>query len=112
MDAVPAAWRRAIARATCANVLVVDGSAHVGIPAVELEPPRPRAGVACLVACPTISGLVLGLIAMAFSYPTGAGHAFAVGSLVGGTTFVANALAICLTACTVRAHAIREARSA
>ena len=69
-------------------------------------------GVACLVACPTISGLVLGLIAMVFSYPTGAGHAFAVGSLVGGTTFAANALAICLTACTVRAHAIREARSA
>jgi hypothetical protein len=55
-------------------------------------------GAACLIACPAISGLFLGLVAILYAYPAGSSHALALGSAVGGIAFVANALAICLTA--------------
>jgi len=68
-------------------------------------------GVACLVACPAISGLFLGLIAVVGAYPTGGGHAVALGSLVGAVAFVANMVAICLTASATRVRAGRRARA-
>jgi hypothetical protein len=67
-------------------------------------------GVACLIACPAISGLFLGLVAVVCAYPTHGGNAVTLGSLVGGITFAANALAICLTACIVHIHATRRTR--
>jgi hypothetical protein len=67
-------------------------------------------GLACLIACPAISGLFLGLIAVVGAYPNGGGHAVALGSLVGGIAFVANVMAICLAAAAARGHAGRRAR--
>ena len=69
-------------------------------------------GVACLVACPAISGLFLGLVALVYAYPSDDGHAVVLGSLVGAITFAANALAIRLTASTVHGRAVRRARRA
>ena len=69
-------------------------------------------GVACLVACPAISGLFLGLVALVYAYPSDGGHALVLGSLVGAITFAANALAICVTASTVHVHAVRRVRRA
>jgi hypothetical protein len=66
-------------------------------------------GVACLVACPAISGLFLGLVAIVGAYPTDGGHAVALGSLVGGIAFAANLVAICLIAVAARVHAGRRA---
>jgi hypothetical protein len=65
-------------------------------------------GVACLIACPAISGLFVGFVALLCVYPTRGGHAFVVGSLVGAVAFAANAIAICLTASSVHLHALRE----
>jgi hypothetical protein len=71
---------------------------------------RDRAlGVVCRVACPTFSGLFLGVVAIACAYPTDGGHAVVVGALVGAITFAANALAICLTASAGHVQAVRRA---
>ena len=69
-------------------------------------------GVACLIACPAISGLFLGLVALVCVSPTRGGHAFVFGSLVGAVAFAANAMVICLTASTIHGHAVRRARDA
>ena len=66
--------------------------------AVAWSPLDRALGVACLIACPAISGLFLGLVDILYAYPAGSSHALALGSAVGGIAFVANALAICLTA--------------
>ncbi len=64
-------------------------------------------GAACLVACPAISGVFLGLVAALCVSP--GGHAIAIGVLVGAGGFAANALAIGLTAFAVEHHARHRA---
>jgi hypothetical protein len=68
-------------------------------------------GVVCLVACPLISALFFGLVAMALAYAAGRGSTVALGSIVGGVAFVANALAICLTASFRRFRAVETLRA-
>jgi hypothetical protein len=67
-------------------------------------------GVACLVVCPAISGVVFGLVATAATYASGHGDAVAVGALVGFVMFVANAFAICLTASSAYLRSVRRMR--
>ena len=70
---------------------------------------RDRAlGAVCLVGCPAISGLFLGLVAVLCTHATGGGRAIFIGSVVAGIAFAANALAICLTASAAHSHAVRQ----
>lgn len=69
-------------------------------------------GLACLVVCPAITGLFVGLIAVVSASPTGGVHAISVGARVGGVAFVVNALAICFTATAIHASAIHRAHQA
>jgi hypothetical protein len=69
-------------------------------------------GAICVVVCPAISGVFLGLVAVLCVYPSGGDHAIKVGALVGCVALVANAFAICLTAATTESHAHRRAREA
>ena len=67
-------------------------------------------GLACLIACPAISGLFIGLVATVCTYPTRGGQALVFGSLVGALAFAANATAIYLTAVSAHFHSQREAQ--
>ena len=87
--------------ATIAPTVVTESSRH-----------DRAVGVACLVVCPAISGLFVGVVAIVCVSATGAGTALRLGSIVGVATFVANTLAICLTASTVHARALHRARRA
>lgn len=69
-------------------------------------------GLACLVVCPAITGVFVGLIAIVSASPAGGVHAISVGARVGGVAFAANALAICLTAAAIPASAVRRAHQA
>ena len=70
---------------------------------------RDRAlGTVCLVGCPAISGLFLGLVAALCTLAAGGGRAIVIGSLVAGIAFAANTLAICLTASAAPSHAVRR----
>ena len=74
---------------------------------------RDRAlGVACLIGCPLMSGLFLGLVAVVCVSPAGGGDVFRLGALVGIVAFTANAFAICLTASTIHHNAVGRARGA
>ena len=55
-------------------------------------------GAACLIVSPAISGLFLGLVATACTYPTRGSNAFGFGSLVGAIAFAANLVAIYVVA--------------
>jgi hypothetical protein len=67
-------------------------------------------GLACVIACPAISGLFFGLVAAAAVLASGRGNAAAIALLVGSIMFVANACAICLTASTAYQHSLQRAR--
>jgi hypothetical protein len=67
-------------------------------------------GAVCLVVCPMISGAFLGLVATLCMYPTESEHAITIGALVGVSGFVANAIAICLTAVAAEGRAHHHAR--
>lgn len=67
-------------------------------------------GAVCLVVCPMVSGAFLGLVATLCVYPAVSQHAITIGVLVGVSGFVANAIAICLTAVAAEHHAQRRAR--
>ena len=69
-------------------------------------------GLACLIACPAITGLFVGLIAIVSASPTGGVHAISVGARVGAAAFAVNALAICFTAAAIHASALRRAHQA
>jgi len=69
-------------------------------------------GIACLIGCPAISGLFLGLVAVVCAYPAGGGHTVVVGAVVAVVTCAANAIAICLTASGIHRNAVRRARYA
>jgi hypothetical protein len=67
-------------------------------------------GVACLIACPAITGLFLGLVAIVCASPAADGNAVALGIRVGAIAFAVNAIAICFTACAQHLHAGHRAR--
>jgi hypothetical protein len=69
-------------------------------------------GALCLLVFPMISGAFLGLVAMLCVYPAASGRAIAVGALVGVSGFVANVVAIGLTAVAAEGRARRGARTA
>jgi hypothetical protein len=65
-------------------------------------------GLACLIACPAISGLFVGVVAAAIASASGLGNAVASGLLVAAIVFVANACAICLAARGAYRYAVRR----
>jgi hypothetical protein len=69
-------------------------------------------GAVCLVLCPAVSGIFLGLVALLCVYPSDGGHALGVGALVAVGGFAVNAMAICLAAVAAEGHARRRARRA
>jgi hypothetical protein len=80
-----------------------------------IEPPGQNdrlLGVVCLIACPAISGVFLGVIAALCAYPADSDHAITIGAVVGACAFAANAIAICLTAVAAEGRAQRRAARA
>src|SRR2546423_1156525 len=80
-----------------------------------MKPPGRRdrlLGVLCLVGCPMISGVFLGVVAVLCAYPAGRDHAIKIGIIVGACGFVANAVAIGLTAVAAEGRAQRRAARA
>jgi hypothetical protein len=69
-------------------------------------------GIACLVLCPALTGLFLGLVAIVCAYPNNGGHAVALGTAVAVVAFAVNALAICVTATALHLQATRRDRQA
>jgi hypothetical protein len=68
-------------------------------------------GLACLIACPAISGLFVGVVAAAIASASGRENAAASGLLVAAIVFVANACAICLAARGAYRHAVHRANA-
>ena len=69
-------------------------------------------GVVCFIGCPLISGVFLGVIGALCAYPAGRDHAIRIGIIVGACGFVANAVAIGLTAVAAEGRAQRRAARA
>jgi len=69
-------------------------------------------GVACLIGCPAISGLFLGLVAIVCAYPSGGSHTVVLGAVVAVVAFAANTIAICLTAFGIHRNAVRRTHDA
>jgi hypothetical protein len=57
---------------------------------------HPFATITLLVACPLLSAATLGGIAVGLATAVGAGHALAIGAVIGAIVFIVNAAALCM----------------